>query len=110
MCAGVPGISENENVPWHSVKDLLQWGAAVGTADDGGVRSLALLHQQCPHLGVGLDGLRLALDEASVAFLEELQSIAGSHVASLGGANSRIATACHDGKWGGRDEGKGNKA
>mmetsp|Transcript_22379 Transcript_22379/g.46114 ORF Transcript_22379/g.46114 Transcript_22379/m.46114 type:complete len:522 (-) Transcript_22379:9-1574(-) len=99
MGAGVPGISQNEDVPGHSVEDLLQWRATVGAADDGGVRSLALLHQQRPHFGVGLDRLRLALDEASVAFLQELQSVAGSDVAGLGGTNSGVATARHDGKW-----------
>ena len=87
MGACVAGISQDEEVARGRVKERLNWGSRVSTANDGSMRSLALVHQSLPHVLSGSWGLGRACDVALVAALEVLQGLLQDHRLVRGGAN-----------------------
>mmetsp|Transcript_62204 Transcript_62204/g.138898 ORF Transcript_62204/g.138898 Transcript_62204/m.138898 type:complete len:206 (-) Transcript_62204:14-631(-) len=91
--AGIASIAQHEDVAGHGVEDLLQWCAAVRTADDGSVWGLPLLNQHLAHLVVRPDGLRHASHETAVAFLEHAQGLGGRDLCGCGSAHARAAGA-----------------
>ena len=86
MCARVSGIAQHKDVAGHSIKQSLQWGTAVRTADDGSVGGLALVDQLPPQLVLCAGAKRRAVHEAAVALRQQLQRVLRRHRRVRGGA------------------------
>mmetsp|Transcript_16016 Transcript_16016/g.37837 ORF Transcript_16016/g.37837 Transcript_16016/m.37837 type:complete len:327 (+) Transcript_16016:673-1653(+) len=75
----VAHISQHEKVARHRIENRFQSSSGVSTADNGRVRCLANGRQSLSHLPVKLAGQGVAMGEALVALLHDLERCLRSH-------------------------------